>query len=333
MEYYLKIVIFIKNKLYLSKMYKIDKKDRLILNELNYNCRESNTKIGKTIGLSRDSVAYRINNLEKEGIIENYAIEINYEELGYTAFSFAIKLQNISQEKEGKIINFLIKNKSVVFIEKTLSKYDLAFIILAKSLEQVNEEIEFIRQFIGTNLKYIDIGISLETFEFSTSLFDYKEPPIKINNKKSYTLDLEDKQILSELVKNSKITAVDLSKKINLSVFAIANRIKKLSSNKIIHKFKAIINIEKLGYHKYTILLNLFNSKVEKQLLYFCRAHKQIWEIDKSLGNYNYAIEVYAQNNEEFKNIVDEIMEIFSKSIIDYETLIVLKKIKHKYVL
>ena len=137
-------------------MYKIDKKDRLILNELNYNCRESNTKIGKIIGLSRDSVAYRINNLEKEGIIENYTIEINYEELGYTAFSLAVKLQNISLETEEKIINFLIKNKNVVFIEKTLSKYDLAFIILAKSLEQINEEMKSIRQFIGINLKYIE---------------------------------------------------------------------------------------------------------------------------------------------------------------------------------
>jgi Lrp/AsnC family transcriptional regulator, leucine-responsive regulatory protein len=314
-------------------MYKIDKKDRNILTILNDNCRESNSKIGKMIGLSRDSVAYRINNLEKEGIIENYTIEINYEELGYTAFSFAVKLQNVSQEAEEKIINFLIKNKSIVFIEETLSKYDLAFIILAKSLEQVDEETKSIRQFIGNNLKYIDMGISLEIFEFPTFLFDYRETPIKINNKKSYNLDSKDKQILSELVKNSKITAVDLSTKINLSVFAIADRIKKLHAFGIIHKFKAIINTEKLGYHKYTILLNLFNSKIEKQLLDFCRAHKQIWEIDKSLSNYNYAIEVYAKNNEEFKNIVDEVMGTFSKSIIDYETLIVLKKIKHSYLL
>ncbi len=316
-------------------MYKIDKKDRLILNAINNNCRESNTKIGKIIGLSRDSVSYRINNLEKENIIENYTIEINYEELGYTAFSFAVKLQNVSQETEEKIINFLIKNKSIAFIEKTLSKYDLAFIILAKSLEQIDEEIKSIRQFIGANLKYIEMGISLENYEFPTFIFDNKEVQPKINkkNKKNYELDKYDKQILSELVKNSKITAVDLSKKIKLSVFAIANRIKKLYNNNIIHKFKAIINTEKLGYHKYTILLNLFNSKIEKQLLEFCKAHKQIWEIDKSLSNYNYAIEVYARNNEEFKNIVGEIMGVFSKHIIDYETLIVLKKIKHSYVL
>ena len=310
-------------------MYKIDKKDRRILTVLNNNCRESNTKIGKTIGLSRDSIAYRINNLEKEGIIENYTIEINYKKLGYVAYSFAVKLQNVSQEIEEKIINFLVKNKKIVFIERTLSKYDLAFIILAKSLEQIDEETKSIRQFIGVNLKYIDIGISLENYEFPTFLFDYQRTHLKIDNKNNYDLDAQDKQILFELVNNSKISAVDLSKKIKLSVFAIANRIKKLYNNRVICNFKAIINTEKLGYHKYTILLNLFNSKIEKQLLDFCKAHKQIWEIDKSLGSYNYAIEVYAKNNEEFKQIVDEIMGTFSKSIINYETLIVLKKIKH----
>ena len=85
-------------------MYKINKKDRDILTILNNNCRESNTKIGKTVGLSRDSVAYRIKNLEKEEVIENYTIEINYEELGYVAYSCAIKLQNVSQDTEEKII-------------------------------------------------------------------------------------------------------------------------------------------------------------------------------------------------------------------------------------
>jgi len=314
-------------------MYKIDKKDRKILTILNNSCRKSNTNIGKLIGLSRDSVVYRINNLEKEGIIEDYTIEINYKKLGYVAYSFAVKLQNVSPEIEEKIINFLIKNKKIVFIEKTLSKYDLAFIILAKSLEQIDEETKAIRQFMGVNLKYIDIGISLEDYEFSTFLFDYKESNPKINyeNKKNYDLDMYDKQILSELVKNSKISAVDLSKKIKLSVFAIADRIKKLFNNNIINKFKAIINTEKIGYHKYTILLNLFNPKVETQLLEFCKLHEQIWEVDKSLSNYNYAIELYAKNNEEFKNIIGEIMGIFSKYIIDYETLIVLKKIKHSY--
>lgn len=315
-------------------MYKMDKKDRAILTILNNNCRESNSKIGKSVGLSRDSVAYRINNLEKEEIIEDYTIEINYDKLSYFSYSCAIKLQNASKEIEEKIIDYLLKRKKIAFIEKTLSKYDLAFIIITNSLEQVEEELNSIRGFIGKNLKNIDMGISLESYEFPNFIFNNNEKlQKKIIESKSYELDKQDKQLLSELVKNSKITSVDLSKKIGLSVFAIAKRIKKLYQQDVIHRFKAIINVEKLGYNKYTILLNFFNSKIEKQLFEFCKNHKQIWEIDKSLSNYNYAIEVYAKDNEEFKNIVGEIMENFSKHIIDYETLIVLKKIKHQYFL
>ena len=162
-------------------MYKIDKKDRLILNTLNDNCRKSNSQIGKIVGLSRDSIAYRIKNLENEGIIGGYTLEINYEELGYVAYSCAVKLQNASKEREDKIVDFLFKKKSITFIEKTLSKYDLAFIILVNSLEKMDEEIKSIRKFIGTNLKYIEMGISLEDYEFPNLLFDSKE--IKDNAK------------------------------------------------------------------------------------------------------------------------------------------------------
>ena len=53
-------------------MHKIDLKDRKILYELDLNCRQSNTQIGKKVGLKRDVVSYRINRLQEEGVIKNF---------------------------------------------------------------------------------------------------------------------------------------------------------------------------------------------------------------------------------------------------------------------
>ena len=39
----------------------IDLKDRKILYQLDSNCRQSNTQIGKNVGLKKDVVSYRIN--------------------------------------------------------------------------------------------------------------------------------------------------------------------------------------------------------------------------------------------------------------------------------
>ena len=45
-------------------MTKLDLKDRKILYELDLNCRQSNSQIGKKVGLKRDVVAYRIKKLQ-----------------------------------------------------------------------------------------------------------------------------------------------------------------------------------------------------------------------------------------------------------------------------
>ncbi|MEM0493397.1 MAG: winged helix-turn-helix transcriptional regulator, partial [Candidatus Thermoplasmatota archaeon] len=50
-------------------MVDLDLKDRKILYELDLNARQSFGDIGKKVGLSKDSVAYRVKRMEDEGVI------------------------------------------------------------------------------------------------------------------------------------------------------------------------------------------------------------------------------------------------------------------------
>ena len=56
----------------------MDKKDKLILKELDKDARQSNAEIGKKINLSKDVVNYRIKRLEENEIIQNYYSIIDY---------------------------------------------------------------------------------------------------------------------------------------------------------------------------------------------------------------------------------------------------------------
>ena len=67
-------------------MYKLDIKDRKILYHLDIDCRQSNTQIGKKVGLKKDVVAYRVKKLQEEGIIKNFYTEIDTFRLGYDVF-------------------------------------------------------------------------------------------------------------------------------------------------------------------------------------------------------------------------------------------------------
>ena len=59
-------------------MMKIDLKDKKILYELDLDCRQSNTQIGKKVGLKKDVVAYRIKRMQDEGVLLNFWTEILY---------------------------------------------------------------------------------------------------------------------------------------------------------------------------------------------------------------------------------------------------------------
>ena len=67
-------------------------------------------------------------------------------------------------------------------------------------------------------------------------------------------LDTTDKKLINLLQNNSKQTTKQLSLQLHLSVTAIYERIKKLENQKVIKKYVAIVN----------------KNKIEKSFLIFC---------------------------------------------------------------
>ena len=65
------------DKIQSTSKIKLDLKDKKILRILSDNSRTPLTQIAKQVGLSRDSVEYRIKNYEKSGLIEGYRTLVN----------------------------------------------------------------------------------------------------------------------------------------------------------------------------------------------------------------------------------------------------------------
>jgi len=67
------------------------------------------------------------------------------------------------------------------------------------------------------------------------------------------------KKILRELFDNSRINITKISRKHDLSIDIIRNRIKKLENNQIIIKYQPIIDYNKLGYEFFKTFLYFKN--------------------------------------------------------------------------
>lgn len=123
----------------------------------------------------------------------------------------------------------------------------------------------------------------------------------------SERLDRTDLLILKILQENSKITNLDLSKRIGLSPAPTLERVKKLEQSSIIQSYHAIINPQTIGLSVKTFVLVSLAWQKEDALNRFIEKVKDISEI----------IECYIITGE-----ADFLMKIVCKDIPTYEQLL-----------
>ncbi len=120
-------------------------------------------------------------------------------------------------------------------------------------------------------------------------------------------LDKTDLKILRILQENSKITNLDLSKKIGLSPAPTLERVKKLENNRVILSYHAQVNPQMLGLNVKTFVLVSLAWKRENALNNFLEKISRIDEIT----------ECYIITGE-----ADFLMKIICKDLPTYEQLL-----------
>jgi len=135
----------------------------------------------------------------------------------------------------------------------------------------------------------------------------FKNSITKINIPMADKLDRIDLKILKILQQNSKITNLDLSKKIGLSPAPTLERVKKLEQNSIVESYHAQISPQAIGLNVQTFVLVSLAWQKENALNQFLEKIKSIDEI----------VECYIITGE-----ADFLIKIICKDIPTYEQLL-----------
>ncbi len=150
----------------------LDNKDKLLLEILQRNGRESLTNIAKAVKLSIDSTHKRIKKLHENGIIAKFGIFINPKALGYDLVAnIQVKLQNITEEELNKFISFLTHHKNVIELISILGEYDLTIVIIAKNTEEYELISRNIRQQYKNLIADWKSVVNLKVYKFEEYLF------------------------------------------------------------------------------------------------------------------------------------------------------------------
>jgi DNA-binding Lrp family transcriptional regulator len=247
----------------------IDKKDKKLLYYLSINARTSHTQLAKKVGLSKNSIKYRIERLKKEGIIKHFASVVNLGSLKYKTFTLLLKFNDDIYENKD-IIEYFKTHKYADWVAILSGNWDIFVEIACRDLYHLDEIIKGIIARFGELLNTYQIYFSFDTLRVEHLIKDFykdlkvEELPRKPRTKERYDIDVTDRKILNVLNHDSSLSYLDIAKRLNLTIDIVRYRIKNLLGKNIIVKFFPEIDLPKLGYTEYLYILKLKNLSAAK---------------------------------------------------------------------
>src|SRR5512137_2405768 len=104
-------------------MVPMDKTDLTILDKLSRDSRTHCTEIAGELGVATSTIHKRVNQLYKEGIIEQFTIVLNPEKSGNHLTTF-IGI-NVDGTKKEEVVKVLKTNENILEVYELLEPYDL----------------------------------------------------------------------------------------------------------------------------------------------------------------------------------------------------------------
>jgi len=143
-------------------------------------------------------------------------------------------------------------------------------------------------------------------------------------------MDIIDVEIINILQENARTAVSDISKKVNLSPPAVADRIKKMVENGIIREFTTILE-PNLNGHELEALLFVTLRRTESAPKFMKMVEKEddILSCYYLTGDYDYLMKISTKNTVSLEKLIGRIKNLqeFART----RTIIVLKTIKEMH--
>lgn len=305
-----------------SEKVKLQKKDVKILALLDKDARATYKQLGKVSYTSRDTAAYRVKRLEKEGVIDRYTLDFNFRKYGYEEHHILFQLLESDPDKTEDFKQYLISQSQVTNIITYTDKWDM------KITSMTEDAIELDKFLTSLSNKFSDIIIDYEIMERVKTFH-----PVFQDSDEELKLDEVDKKLLRMLSKDSRTSAVDLANQLEVSADTVIYRMKKYVELGLIHQFTVHMNVNKMGYHWYDmlVLMKKFTEKEEAMIREIARDNDNIISAIKTIGEWNMIITVLAKNPPEFHSIATHIRRLLKDTLKDYDALLAYKELKNDF--
>ncbi|MCX6778181.1 MAG: Lrp/AsnC family transcriptional regulator [Candidatus Micrarchaeota archaeon] len=305
--------------------YKLDKINRRLLYELDKNARVSDSRLGRIVRRSRESVRLRIMKMQKEGIIQEFSTSINPGKMGYMGFKMYFQLANIPDERK-KFHDYIRKLPGIYWFGENDGVWDLHATFYARDVEEFNA----LKNKVYTDFRHLiikrDIGVLVNVRQYPKrylvpELKERPEPTMFAGEVVENKPDELDKKILRILARDARIPIVELARKTGSTADIVRNRMKKMEKDGVIMQYRVAVDHMKLGYEMFKTFVYFYNlpEKDEQRLIEYARQSPNIVYLVRQLSSWDIEIEMMGKDYAEFNEFMNEIRMKFAGVIRNYE--------------
>ena len=318
-------------------MHGIDLKDRKLIYYLARNSREGFSKLAALIGVSKNSVKYRVDRLKKLGVIDRFLPIINIGLLEWNTFDIFLRLR-AKPEEEGPIIEFLKARPYMVWMASLSGEWDMILEVAVKDWNMYAGILADISGFLGERLDRYETIVASVIYKVVPLVRDFYEdldlPELEKKRVWGFVkLDETDRNILWLLSQDGLMPLYKIATQVGLSPDSVAYRMKKLEKEGVIVSYIPDIDLGAVGYNQYIVIINLKSIPPEKlELLRNYLTHnKNIQYGFQGATRLEIFLNVYTKTPEEIDNLLKDIKSRFFEHIQDYKYMLVTKN--HVYTL
>lgn len=151
-----------------------------------------------------------------------------------------------------------------------------------------------------------------------------------MNSSSNLKMDVIDVKILEVLQENSRVSISELSKRVNLSLSAVSERLKKLESSRVINQYTAILEPKLLGKDLSVVIsIGLESTAQLQDFLDFVAEEPEILECHYITGEYDYMLKVTTTNTHALEQIMNKVKSFEGIKRTQTNVILSTTKLKH----
>lgn len=316
----------------------LDKTDRKILYHLDRDARMHLSLLSKKVGISKESLHYRIRRLRENGQISKFYTIINTSKMGFYLFKIYIQLQNTTEESEKQMIEYLYAHPRYAWSCFSSGRWDMLVAVWAR--DPLDFDDSFLAGFMGRFHEYVlarELSITKHNINQNRRWFyNTEEEPVSSDvggRAEDAGLDETDLEILRIIANNARMSVRRIAELAKSTPAVVQHRIRKMEKGRIILAYKISFDLRNYGYEfcKSFIYLKHTDPKRMKELIEYCRHHQNILNEVTTFGSWDLELEFEVPNFDFFHSAMREIRNRFGDIIKSYDSILIYKEYKVDY--